>query len=152
MGQVLLRAGPAGPRAGKAGSASGQAAGALGIELKEKSDWSNLGLARDLYETEEGRKRLADMTPEKRRDALRAVKLSDALRQRLAKGGKGDIEIQVWLTKAPKDALAQLAKAGFTLAADLRPGKLLLGTISPAKLDALLALEFVRAVELPRLK
>jgi hypothetical protein len=141
MGQVLLRAGPAGPRAG-----------ALGIELKEKSDWSNLGLARDLYETEEGRKRLADMTPEKRRDALRAVKLSDALRQRLAKGGKGDIEIQVWLTKAPKDALAQLAKAGFTLAADLRPGKLLLGTISPAKLDALLALEFVRAVELPRLK
>ena len=102
--------------------------------------------------SEEGEKALERMKPEQRRAALRQAKLSKELRERLAKGAAGKLEIQVWLTDLPADGLKKLKEAGFVLSAELRPKKLLLGTIAVEKLDALLALDFVRAVELPRMR
>jgi Ca-activated chloride channel family protein len=100
----------------------------------------------------ERRKAPEHLTPEQQRTALRKAKLSAALFTKLAKGTTGKLEVQVWLSSMPKDGLAKLREAGFVLVAQLRPGKLLLGTMDAAKVDALLALEFVRAVEEPRMR
>jgi Ca-activated chloride channel family protein len=105
----------------------------------------------DLYSTE-GKRVLAKLKPEERRDLLRRAKLSEPLQKRIAKGVKGKLEVQVWLNKLPSDGLKKLKASGFALAAHLRPNKLLLGTIAAEKLDAVLELDFVRAVEEPRMK
>ena len=41
---------------------------------------------------------------------------------------------------------------GFTCSTTLIPGKLVLGSTTVDKLDALIALQFVRRIELPKLK
>jgi Ca-activated chloride channel family protein len=64
---------------------------------------------------------------------------------------KGRVVIQVLLQDAPADVIKQLQGLGFQLAATLRPGKLLLGSIPVEKLDALAALSFVGYVEPPTL-
>jgi len=92
------------------------------------------------------------MKPEDRRLVTRERKLSESLRAKLAKGVKGKLEVQIWLSSLPPDGMKMLKQAGFELAAQLKPKKLLLGTIDTRKLDALLALPFVRAVEEPRMK
>ncbi len=102
--------------------------------------------------SEQGKKALERMKPEERRATLREAKLTKELRDRLAKGFKGKLEIQVWLAELPADGLKRLKEAGFVLGAELRPKKLLLGTIAADKLDALIALDFVRAVETPRMR
>lgn len=99
-----------------------------------------------------GRQKLEQMKPEQRRAALRQAKLSKALRDKLTAGARGKLEIQVWLAELPADGLKKLKDAGFVLSAELRPKKLLLGMITAEKLDALIALDFVRAVEEPRLR
>lgn len=60
---------------------------------------------------------------------------------------KGRVEIQVALNSLPKDGLAKLKTLGFTLDATLTPGRLLLGSISVDKLDALAELTFVRRID-----
>lgn len=117
------------------------------LSERENEDSLRVGLSRA-----EERQRLAKLKPEERRSALRRAKLSDRLQAKLTRGLKGRIEVQVWLDELPADGLKQLKEAGFTLAAQLRPKKLLLGTLAADKLDALLALAFVRAVEEPRMK
>jgi hypothetical protein len=106
----------------------------------------------------EGLKQPAPMTPEERRAALEQTKLSPALQAKLtafrkAKGAKPEVlEVQVWLNALPSDGMTKLKSIGFRLAATLTPNRLLLGTISIAKLDALLSLSFVRGVESPKFK
>jgi len=119
-------------------------------ERREALDRSNIVLGARLSAGE--RDALAQMKPKERRAALRDAKLTKALREKLAKGLKGKVEVQIWLGKLPGDAMKMLKDAGFVLAAELRPKKLLLGTIAAEKLDALLALDFVRVVEEPRMK
>jgi Ca-activated chloride channel family protein len=62
----------------------------------------------------------------------------------------GRVEVQLWLSQLPKDGLAKLKALGFDLAAELTPGKLLLGTVLVEKLQALAALDWVRRVEPPK--
>ena len=62
----------------------------------------------------------------------------------------GRVEVQLWLSRLPKDGLAKLKALGFDLAAELTPGKLLLGTVPVEKLKALVALDWVRRVEPPK--
>lgn len=102
-------------------------------------------------DSEAAQKALAAMKPEERAKLLREVKLSEPLQQALTKPARV-LEVQVWLNEKPQDALAKLKAAGFTFAAELKPGKLLLGTLDPAKIDALLALPWVRFVEAPKFK
>jgi Ca-activated chloride channel family protein len=83
---------------------------------------------------------------------LRSSKLSAKLREMLKKPGVKLLEVQVWVRSMPSDAKAQLAKAGFTLGAELSPGKLLLGTISSSDMDKLLELGWVQLVEQPKFK
>jgi hypothetical protein len=98
------------------------------------------------------------MTPEQRRAALEAAKLSPALRAKLAafrkaKGAKAEtVEVQVWVSGLPQDALAKLTERGFSLEATLTPRRLLLGAIALDKLDAILRLPFVRGVETPKFR
>lgn len=65
---------------------------------------------------------------------------------------KGRVEVQVWLDSLPPDGLQKLRSLGFELAATLRPGKLLLGTVAVERLEALAALSWVRRVEPPRFR
>jgi hypothetical protein len=114
-------------------------------------------------------KQLETLKPEERRAALAQAKLAPALiglaeqvrkegrNGTLKKAGvpeveKGRLEVQVWLNELPPDGLSRLKALGFDLAATLRPGKLLLGTVPVDKLDALIALPWVRRVEPPRFK
>ncbi len=53
------------------------------------------------------------------------------------------VDVQITLGKLPKDGLAKLKTLGFTLTAELRPSKLLLGSASVGKLKALAALDYV---------
>ena len=118
---------------------------------------------------QDARKKLEKLTPVDRRNLLRQAKLAASLRslpEVFAKEGKdgglnkagfpkvekGRIEVQVWLNALSEDGLAMLKAAGFDLAATILKDKLLLGSISVAKLDALIELGFVRRVDLPRLK
>lgn len=111
----------------------------------------------------EGVKALKDMKPAERAATLERVKMHSALRdlaaQVKAKGkagtlhtrsvqvDNGRVEIQIGLNSLPKDALAKLKALGFTLDATLTPGKLLLGSISVDKLDALAELAFIRRID-----
>jgi hypothetical protein len=67
-------------------------------------------------------------------------------------GATGTLEIQIWVGKLPPYGLKQLQKLGFTLAAELRPGQLLLGTLSAEKLQALAKLPWVLYIERPKYK
>jgi hypothetical protein len=107
--------------------------------------------------SEAGQKRLAALKPDERRALLRQVKLAPALREALAKPDAATtanerVEVQVWLNTLPPDGLNKLKALGFDLAATLTPNKLLLGTVSRGKLDALIELGWVRRVEPPRFK
>jgi len=155
---ILSTVAPGGgrPAAGKAMNVTGQVV--AGTELKtgdasrrlEEREALRMDMS-DLAGTK-GQHALAKLKPAERRDVLRHAKLSEPLQKKLTKGVKGQLEVQVWLNKLPADGMKRLKAAGFALAAQLRPGKLLLGTIAAQKLDALLALDFVRAVEEPRMK
>ena len=116
--------------------------------------------------TKEGADRLEKLTPEERRDLLEEVKLTTPLRTLLEKrhqGGApvtvegvtllsdGQLLVQIWLNASPADMAAQFKAAGFQTDATLKPGKLILGRITPDKLDALLALSFVRYIEQPKI-
>lgn len=109
-----------------------------------------------------GQKRLASLKPEERHTLLQQAKLASVLRA-LADGkaseGKnaptvtnGRVDVQIWLNTLPPDGLAKLKALGFDLSATLTPGKLLLGSVPVAKLNALLDLSWVRRVEPPRFK
>jgi Ca-activated chloride channel family protein len=119
--------------------------------------------------TPEGKKRLAALKPVERLPLLRSAKLESALHNlpaRVQKEGKGGslskkgaptvtknrVAVQIWLNALGRDDMKKLAALGWKLDATLRPGKLLLGSIPVAKLDALIALDFVRRVEMPRWK
>jgi hypothetical protein len=78
------------------------------------------------------------------------VKLAASLRAQPSTGGR--VDIQVWVQAMPKDGLRKLKELGFDLAADLIPGKLLLGTLPAEKLKALAALSWVLYVEPPRFR
>lgn len=104
--------------------------------------------------TKDAQKRLDALKPEDRRTLLRQVKLAPALRESIGKPHKATdrIEVQIWLNTLPPEGLAKLKALGFTLSATLTPGKLLLGTVAVNKLDALIALPWVRRVEPPRFR
>lgn len=61
----------------------------------------------------------------------------------------GRTEVQIWLDHLPEDGLKKLKELGFELAAELKPGKLFLGTLPVVKLRALAALNWVQRVEPP---
>lgn len=100
----------------------------------------------------EGRKKLDAMTPAERTKALRAAKLSADLRAKLVPGVKGVWRVQVWLTGGSADRMQLLRRAGLTVEAELIKGKLVLGKVNVDRIDALLALGFVRRVEAPRMR
>lgn len=81
-------------------------------------------------------------------EMLAQAKLAEDLRPRIGK--PGILNVQIWLADAPKDARKQLKKLGFDLAAELLPGRLMLGRIRGERLQALLKLTWVRRVETPR--
>lgn len=95
-----------------------------------------------------GRKRLDALKPADRQKLLREVKLDKSLR---GKTGAERVTVQIWLNALPKNGLARLKAAGLTVDATLTPNKLLLGTVRADKMDALLALDFVRRIEPPKL-
>lgn len=109
-----------------------------------------------------GQKWLEAMKPAERRALLRQAKLAPSLQgpaqgkptlgQNAPTVTNGRVDVQVWLNALPPDGLAKLKALGFDLSATLTPGKLLLGSVPVAKLDALLALPWVRRVEPPRFK
>jgi len=164
----------AGPAGGRSAGGFGGGLGGLPATPAVSGAARRLRLDRSLAEREEARDlpsdaALARMAPEERRQTLRVVKLAAALRglaERVRKEGaggslqkpgvptvtKGLVEVQVWVRDLPPDGLAKLKAAGFTLAAELRKGVLLLGTADVKKLDALIELGFVRRVEPPRMR
>jgi len=83
---------------------------------------------------------------------LRRLKLSSSLLKKIARGGAEQVTVQIWLADLPSDGMKRLREAGFRLTTELRPGKLILGTIPLKRLDALIALDFIRAVEEPRVR
>jgi hypothetical protein len=103
-------------------------------------------------------KRIADLTPEQRRDAMEHSKLSPVLLAKLAAYRKArsakpeTLEVQVWIGGMSASDLAKLKSLGFNLQTTLTPGRLLLGTISITKLDDLLKQPCVQLVELPKFK
>jgi hypothetical protein len=116
-----------------------------------------------------GQKRLESMKPAERLALLQAVKLDKRLHglaRVVAKEGKNGtlrksglpsveknrVTLQIWLNAVPPEQLAKLRALGFELAATLTANKLLLGTLPVSRLDDLVALPFVRYVELPKLK
>jgi len=116
---------------------------------------------------EEGEKRLAQLKPAERKAVLVEAKLAPAfhgLAAKLKKDGKGGslkaaglpevtngrVDVYLWLNKLPPDGLQKLKALGFNLAATLKPGALLLGTLPVEKLEAVLELPFVRGVEPPK--
>ena len=131
-------------------------------QKSDLSDSLSVDAATILDDTPAGRKQLAALTPADRRRLLEEVKLAPALLP-LAQGRpapvpnapavtKGRVAVLLRLNALPPGGLAKLQALGFALDATLTPGKLLLGTIPPAKLDALLALPWVRRVEPPEFK
>jgi Ca-activated chloride channel family protein len=103
------------------------------------------------FDSADFKKQLEKMKPEERKATLRGLKLSAPLQKAPLPGIKnGRIEVQIWLDSLPADGLKKLKAAGFEWAATLTPNKLLLGTVSVAKLDTLLELSFVRRVEQPQ--
>lgn len=72
--------------------------------------------------------------------ALRSAQTSDKM------------EVQIWLRQMPADGLKKLRELGFQLAEELRPGKLLLGTLPAAKLEELAKLPWVVRIEKPRFR
>lgn len=116
--------------------------------LAEKSQTDGTSL---LLDSADFKKQLEKMKPEERKATLRGLKLSAPLQKAPLPGVKnGRIEVQIWLSSLPADGLKKLKAAGFEWAATLTPNKLLLGTVSVAKLDVLLELSFVRRVEQPQ--
>lgn len=103
---------------------------------------------------EDALKQLRSLSPEERRKVLLNAKVAVELRDKLTKspGSTEKIEVQIWLNPLPKDGLDRLKGLGFELIAELRPGKLLLGTITLDQLDKIIELPFVRRVETPKMK
>jgi Ca-activated chloride channel family protein len=103
---------------------------------------------------EEALKQLQALSPEERRKALLNAKVASSLRDKLTKSPASTekTEVQIWLNSLPKDGLDKLKALGFELAAELKPSKLLLGTITLDKLDKIIELTFVRRVEPPKMK
>jgi len=147
---------------GAPGPGSGRLLGMKGDAGPSGSDDMDLG-------TEEGKKLLRAMKPAERKTALRKAKLVSALRtlpETFAKEGRngaldkpgfpkverGRIEVQIRLNSLPPNGLQALQALGFELDVTLQPNRLLLGTIAVDRLDALIELDFVRRVELPRIR
>ena len=97
--------------------------------------------------------RYLSSSPSKLTPALQALASGDqtkGARSDAPEVSNGRVEVQLWLSQLPKDGLAKLKALGFDLAAELMPGKLLLGTVPVEKLTALAALDWVRRVEPPK--
>jgi Ca-activated chloride channel family protein len=137
------------------------------MKVADKAEPSDaLSEDRDIAEgTDDGKKRLEALKPDERRKLLEQVKLADPLRSLLEEKRKnaavetvdgitltkdGRLLVQIWLNTEPEDLKEQLTAAGFQSDVTLKPGKLILGRIAPDKLDALIALGFVRYVEQPK--
>lgn len=58
----------------------------------------------------------------------------------------GKAEVQIWLTEKSDEALAKLKELGFEVTLDPKTSKLIIGRVSIEKLEALVALKFVRYV------
>ena len=157
----------AAPAAIAGGFGGGAFPGAGRMKVADKAEPSDALLEdRDIAEgTDDGKKRLEALKPDERRALLEQVKLATLLRSLLEQKRKnaavetvagvtltpdGRLLIQIWLNTEPEDLKEQLAAAGFQPAVTLKPGKLILGRIAPDKLDALIALGFVRYVEQPK--
>lgn len=172
---------PARPMGGMAGLGRGGFGGALGgppnrsggygppAALGQRVERGSGPEERDAASGELSAAEVEQMAPEQRRQVLQAAKLAAPLRglaERVRKEGAGGslrkpglpvvsdgrVEVQVWVRDMPPDAMAKLRATGFILAAELRKGVLLFGTADVEKLDALIALGFVRRVELPKLR
>ena len=100
---------------------------------------------------------LAQMTPAQRTQAVRSAKMSAPVAALAAQTAPSQVTVQLWLSplateNAKAQFLAKLKQLGWAQSVVLTPGKLVLGTISSAKLDELAALEGVRLVEAPKFK
>lgn len=108
--------------------------------------------------TEKGQEWLATLKPKERRALLIQLKLAPALQEQLEQlrqkpqAGSKKIEVQLVLNSLSKEDRSKLEALGFEVIAELKPGKLLLGTIRLDKLEALLELPFVRRVAPARFK
>jgi hypothetical protein len=58
----------------------------------------------------------------------------------------GKAEVQIWLTDKSAQTLAKLKELGFEVVLDPKTSKLVIGRVPIQKLEALVALEFVRYV------
>jgi Ca-activated chloride channel family protein len=97
---------------------------------------------------------LAAMTPAQRIQAIRASKMSEGVEFLAAQTKAKRVSVQLWLSpladaKTKADFAAKLKALGWTQDAVLTPDKLVLGTISSDKLDALAALDSVGLVDTP---
>lgn len=103
---------------------------------------------------EDALKQLQSLSPEERRKVLLNAKVTAELRDKFTKspGSTEKIEVQIWLNPLPKDGLDKLKSLGFELIAELKSGKLLLGTITLDKLDKIVELPFVRRIETPKMR
>lgn len=103
---------------------------------------------------EDALKQLQSLSPEERRKVLLNAKVTAELRDKFTKspGSTEKIAVQIWLNLLPKDGLDKLKSLGFELIAELKSGKLLIGTITLDKLDKIVELPFVRRIETPKMK
>jgi len=98
----------------------------------------------------------AALKPEERAALLLRHKLDPRVRQAAEAAHKSRapsrrLVVQVWINSLPNDGMRGLKAAGFEPAADLIPGRLILGRVRADRVRALLELPFVRLVEKPRL-
>jgi len=147
---------------GVSGAAPGSAAkpaASPSLSLREESE-VRLGLAgqgmdRAIAEGKgDALKYLQSLSPEERKKALLNAKVAAALRDKLMQSPASTekVEVQIWLNTLPEEGLNKLKALGFEAIVELKPGKLLLGTITLDKLDEVIELTFVRRVELPKMK
>lgn len=172
---AVLAKPPAGRTAGTTGKTNARQRPALRPESAADSAALSEALVERIQEREiaSGKKdalaALKKLKPEERKEVLANAKLDPKLHglaekvKRQGKNGtlnvpgvgqvmQGKVTVMVWLNALPKDGLKRLKALGFDLNATLTPGKLLLGSISVEKLDALIEQDFVRRVEPPNLR
>lgn len=95
---------------------------------------------------------ISEARPSNRASAARslartAMKIAPALH-----GGTGALEVQIWIAAMPDHGVRELEKLGFRLAAELRPGQLLLGRLPAENLKSVAALTWVVLIEPPSYK
>lgn len=116
---------------------------------------------------QQARKELKSLKPAERLAVLRSLKLPPALRNlratvrkegtggTLLKQGQPEVRngralVQVWTASLTPAMLRKLKALGFLPTAELKPKRLVLGTLPMEKLDALIGLPFVGYVDVPK--